>query len=206
MHFFTIQNILYIIAPFLSVALAMATNGSSVNGVNSLANLKQTVDTANEQVATATIKSGVKQLFTTGTVFGMHQSIAGQVNNVSSEVNKALENLRLRPADFKNFDPALNNIEVTYLAYVDDVPNFAQTVGTKGTTFHVELNQPVADALTNLNRAVQALGTALSEKGFISEVSVSATEYAGDTLMKARSAWMGLLNFKGSLETGSVLF
>ncbi|KAI9707322.1 MAG: hypothetical protein M1836_000282 [Candelina mexicana] len=192
----------------------MATNDSYVNGVNSLANLKQTVDIANEQVATATIKSGLKQFFTTGTVFGMPQSIAGQVNNVSIEVNKALENLRLRPADFKNFNPALNNIEVTYLAvsinqdswYVDDVPNFAQTVGTKGTTFHVELNQPVADALTNLNRAVLALGTALSEKGFLSEAGVSATEYAGDTLMKARSAWMGLLNFKGSLETGSVLF
>lgn len=62
----------------------------------------------------------------------MLQSIAGQVINVTNYVEEALENLKERvcsslprscplvltsqPADFKSYNPALNNLEVTYTA------------------------------------------------------------------------------------------
>ncbi len=125
----------------------------------------------------------------------MLQSIAGQVNNVTNHVEEALENLKERvcsglprscllvltsqPADFKSYNPALNNLEVTYAAvgtlqdswnglfntnhmansstccqYIDDIPYVADAVGMKGRNFHVELNKPVADALSKLITAV----------------------------------------------------
>ncbi|KAI4710491.1 hypothetical protein J4E89_004946 [Alternaria sp. Ai002NY15] len=105
------------------------------------------------------------------------------------------------PTSIPTTTPTLDNLTIDltspYMAYVQSMPDLANSLTTLGRAYHREMNSPVNEAIAGLEQSLTTFQTALLESELISAQAVIRTIRASSSLESAATAWSRFLNLPG---------
>ncbi|KAI4634081.1 uncharacterized protein J4E87_001250 [Alternaria ethzedia] len=96
------------------------------------------------------------------------------------------------PTSIPTTTPTLDNLTIDltppYMAYVQSMPDLANSLTTLGRAYHREMNSPVNEAIAGLEQGLTTFQTALLESELISAQAVIRTIRASSSLESAATA------------------
>jgi hypothetical protein len=98
------------------------------------------------------------------------------------------------PTATLTFGNLTSDLTISYLEYVQSIPNLSSNLTPLGRAFHHEMNAPVSDAIGGLQQALVVFQTAMLKADLISSLAVLRTIRASSGLESAQAAWGRPLN------------